>query len=124
MKPTTAFLAIIGLLVVGAAGSVMYSRSKMADALRSQEQFAKLAGGDRILYLCRQCDSRREVTLASATDVAERFKAGAVIVCPGCNDKMHVVIDPPADASHPAQVRFVNEKGHECMYVTKVPPRK
>ena len=124
MKPTTAFLAIIGLLVVGSAGSVMCSRSKMADALCSQVQFAQLTAGDRILYRCRQCDSRREVTLASATDATERFKAGAVIVCPGCNDKMHVVIDPPADASHPAQVRFVNEKGHECMYVTKAPPRR
>jgi hypothetical protein len=124
MKPTTAFLAIIGLLAVCTGLSVMYSRSKAADALRSQDQFAQLAAGDRILYLCRKCDSRREVILASATDVTERFKAGAVIVCPGCNDKMHVVIDPPTDASLPAEVRFVNEKGHECMYVTKVPPRK
>jgi hypothetical protein len=124
MKPTTVFLAIVGLLTVSAGLSVAYSRSKMGDALRSQEQFARLATGDRILYLCRQCDSRREVTLASVEDAAERFKAGAVIVCPGCNDKMHVVIDPPADASHPTQVRFVNENGHECMYVTKAPPRR
>lgn len=124
MKPTTAFLAIIGLLVVGTAGSVLYSRSKMGDALHSQEQFAQLAAGDQILYLCRKCDSRREVTLASATDVAERFKAGTEIICPGCKDKMHVVIDPATDAAHPAQVRFVNEKGHECMYVAKAPPRK
>jgi len=124
MKPTTAFFAIVGLLAVGTGLSVMYSRSVMGDALRSQDQFAQLSAGDRILYRCRQCDSRREVTLASAADVTERFKAGAVIDCPGCKDKMHVVIDPPADASHPAQVRFVNEKGHECMYVTKVISRK
>lgn len=124
MKPTTAFLAIVGLLVVGSGVSVMYSRGQMADALRTPEQFAQLSAGDRILYRCRQCDSRREVTLTNAADVAERFKAGAVIVCPGCNDKMHVVIDPTTDALHSAQVRFVNEKGHECMYVSKAPLRK
>lgn len=124
MKITTTFLAIVGLLVVGAGVSVVYSRGKMVDALRTPEQFAQLTSGDRILYLCRQCDARREVTLANATDVAERFKAGATIVCPGCKDKMHVVVDPAPDSSHPAQVRFINEKGHECMYVTKVPLRK
>ena len=123
MKPTTVFLAIVGLLAVGTGLSVMYSRSKTGDALRTQEQFGQLAAGDRILYLCRQCDSRREVILASAADGAERFKAGTVIICPGCKDKMHVVIDAPTDGSHPSQVRFVNEKGHECMYVTKAPPR-
>lgn len=123
MKPTTVFLAIIGLFAVGGSISVVYSRSKNGERLSSVEQFAQLKAGDRILYLCRQCDSRREVALVSAADAAERFKSGTVIICPGCKDKMHVVIDAPTDTSHPSQVRFVNEKGHECMQVTKARPR-
>ncbi len=124
MKLTTAFLAIVGLLAVAAGLSVAYSRSQTGEVLRSTDEFARLKAGDRILYLCRQCDSRREVTLAGTADVAERFKAGAVIICPGCKDKMRVVIGQPTGATTPSPVRFVNEKGHECMYVAKAPPKK
>jgi hypothetical protein len=124
MKLTTVFLAIVGLLAVGATLSVVYSRSTTGEVLRSQEQFAQLKPGDRILYLCRQCDSRREVTLTGATDVAELFREGTVIICPGCNDKMRVVLGPRTGSGPQSYVRFVNESGHECMYVTKAPPEK
>ncbi len=124
MKPTTVFLAVVGLLAVCATVSVVYSRSRIGEVLRSADQFAQLKTGDRILYLCRQCDSRREVTLASAADAAERFKEGAVIICPGCNDRMRLVIDPHTDSAQQPRVRFVNEKGGECMYVAKAPPGK
>ncbi|HVU18359.1 MAG TPA: hypothetical protein VHD32_15755 [Candidatus Didemnitutus sp.] len=124
MKLTTVFLALVGLLAVGTTLSVAYSRSKTGEVLSSREQFAQLRPGDRILYLCRQCDARREVTLASKAEAVERFKEGAEIICPGCKDRMRVVIGKGAQSSPQSSVRFVNEKGGECMYVTMVPRQK
>jgi hypothetical protein len=123
MKPTTVFLAIVGLVAMAGTVSVLYSRSKTGEVLHSADQFAQLKTGDRILYLCRQCDSRREETLASPADAAERFKEGAVIICPGCKDRMRVVIGPRTESARRPYVRFVNERGGECMYVAMAPPK-
>lgn len=117
MKLTSVFLALVGLLAVGTTLSVAYSRGKTGEVVSSREHFAQLKSGDRILYLCRQCDSRREVMLDSVADAAERFKEGAVIICPGCKDKMRVAIGSRTD------VRFVNETGGGFMYVAKAPPK-
>lgn len=125
MKAIQVFLVIMGLIVGAGVVSVIRSRAQYGEILHKRSQFERLKPGDRIVYVCRQCDGMKEILLTSASEATELYREGATFICPGCNDKMTVVskITPGAPGSD-GEVRFVNERGHECLTVAMALPKK
>jgi hypothetical protein len=123
MNPPRIFIVILGLIVGAAAISAYFGRAKVGEALTTKAQFEQLRPGDRIVYLCQQCDSRRTVTIASVTEALEYCREGATLDCPGCKDEMRVMLKEATGSSGPSiNVHFVNKKGHECLIIAKALP--
>lgn len=125
MKATRVFLGIVVLTVLAGVVSVIRARSKHGEILHMRAQFEQLKSGDRIVYVCRQCDGEREVVLNSDAAALEHYREGSTIICPGCNHKMKVVVKRTPGAPGSAdEIRYFNEKGHECLTVAKARPRQ
>lgn len=125
MKATQVFLGIVVLIVLAGVVSVVRARAKYGEILHTRAQFKQLKPGDRIVYVCRQCDGMKEILLTNAGEAMELCREGAMFICPGCNDKMKVVskITPGVPGSD-GEVRFVNEQGRECLTVAMARPKK
>lgn len=123
MNLPRAFAVILGLIVGTAALSVHFGRAKVGEALTTRAQFEQLRPGDRIVYVCRQCDAKRTVALASLAEALEYCRDGATLSCPGCKDEMRVVLKETTGAAGSSiEVRYVNKKGHECLTIAKALP--
>lgn len=120
MNLPRAFVVILGLIVGTAAISVYFNRAKVGESLTTKVQFEQLRPGDRIVYVCRQCDAKRTVTLASVAEALEYCREGARLSCPGCKDEMQVVLKQGAGST--VEVHYVNKKGHECLTIAKALP--
>ena len=93
--------------------------------LRRQEQFKELKAGDKIAYVCNQCKTVSETTLASTEQAMELCKEGEMVACPMCKKTTKVVTkqsrnDPPTRT----EVAYVNDKGEECMFIAKASEKK
>lgn len=123
MKPVRVFLVVVGLVVVAGVASVAWERSKYGEILHTRAQFEQLKPGDRIVYVCRDCDAKRTVALASVAEATEYYREGAKLSCPGCKDEMRVSLKKTSGASGQiVEVHYVNEKGHECLTIAKALP--
>ncbi len=120
MNLPRAFVVILGLIVGTAALSVYFNRAKVGESLTTKVQFEQLRPGDRIVYVCRQCDAKRTVSLASVAEALEYCREGARLSCPGCKDEMRVVLKQGAGST--VEVHYVNKKGHECLTIAKALP--
>lgn len=94
--------------------------------LRKTGDFKQLKGGDKIAYVCTQCQTVSEVTIESPAAAMEHCKEGATVSCPMCKKSVKVTTkrsrnDPPTGTE---QVVYVNDKGEECMFVAKVAEKK
>lgn len=123
MKPTRVFLVVVGLVVGAGVVSVVRERAKYGEILHTRVQFEQLKPGDRIVYVCRQCDAKRTVALTSVAEAMEYCREGSRLSCPGCKDEMRVVLKETSGTSGPTvEVHYVNEKGHECLTIAKALP--
>jgi hypothetical protein len=117
------FAVILGLIVGTATLSVYLGRAKVGESLTTKAQFEQLRPGDRIVYVCRQCDAKRTVALASVAEALEYCREGATLSCPGCKDEMRVVLKQvPGVSGSAVKVHYVNKKGHECLTIAKALP--
>src|SRR5688572_4601159 len=93
--------------------------------LRTEAQFKALKPGDKIVYVCNQCQSVSEVTVDSTMDPMAHCKEGGSVSCSMCKKKVTIVTKgPPKNPSIERQVSYVNEKGEECMFIAKVADKK
>lgn len=123
MKPTHVFLVVVGLVVGAGVASVAWERTKYGEILHTRAQFEQLKPGDRIVYVCRECDAKRTVALTGVAEAMEYCRVGAKLSCPGCKDEMRVLLKETSGASGPTvEVRYVNEKGHECLTIARALP--
>ncbi|MDQ5980214.1 MAG: hypothetical protein QG602_3189 [Verrucomicrobiota bacterium] len=117
------FVVLLGLIAGAAALSVYLGRAKVGESLTTRAQFEQLRPGDRIVYVCRQCDAKRTVTLTSVAEALEYCREGAMLSCPGCKDEMRVVLkQAPGATGSAVEVQYVNKKGHECLTIAKALP--
>jgi hypothetical protein len=89
-------------------------------ALRDEQQFKTLKATDQIAYVCETCKTVSVASVGTA-DGASLCQPGSTVACPACKKKTTIVLkrqrnDPPAHA----EVTFVDEKGEECLFITKV----
>lgn len=120
MKTLTRWLVYAGLVLGTASMSFAGPGPEYWQRMSQSEQFAKLKAGDKIAYVCNQCQTVSEVTLDSTAQAMALCKEGAEVTCPMCKKKVKIVAKgPPKNPSIERQVTYVNEKGEECMFVAK-----
>ncbi len=112
-------------LVLGAASIAFagppagFSTSR---ALTKAEQFQQLKPGDKIAYVCKQCNSVSVQTVASSEQAMALCKEGSTVTCPSCSKVYRAVHAGPISkgASSP-EIKFVNNQGEECLFIVKLP---
>ena len=123
---TIAKLILVAGLIAGAAGPVIAGPGPdYWQRMKTAEEFAKLKAGDKVLYVCNQCQTVTGKSIASPTEAMELCKEGASVVCPSCKEKVRVVVKgPPKNQSIAREVTYVNPKGEECFFVAKLTDKK
>lgn len=117
------FLLLLAVVAGAAALSVYVGRAKVGGSLTTKAHFEQLRPGDRIVYVCLQCDASRTVELTSVAEAMEHCREGATFDCPGCKDEMRVVLKEMTGASGSSfEVHYINKKGHECLTIAKALP--
>lgn len=114
-----AFFGVLASFAFAGPGPEYWQRMKQA------EEFAKLKAGDKVLYVCNQCQTVTEKTIASEAEAMEHCKEGATLTCPSCEMKVKVKLktqrnDPPVSR----EIVYTNDKGEECFFVAKKPEKK
>lgn len=113
------------VLIFGTAAAALAvppsKRTSVSPALRTTEQFSQLKSGDKVAYVCKECDSVTVATIESKDDGMKLCKEGDKVDCPSCKKVFRVVRKgPPSKGTTQSEVRYVNEKGEECMFVVKL----
>lgn len=111
-----ALFSVFASLAVAGPGPEYWQRVKKA------EEFAKLKAGDKVLYVCNQCQTVTEKTIASTAEAMEHCKEGATLTCPSCESKVKVTFKAKQnrnDSGKVTEVVYTNDKGEECFFIAK-----
>lgn len=120
MKITARLLLVAGLLAGAAVTAVAGPSPQYWEPLRQKPQFEELKAGDKVVYVCNQCQTVTEKTVACHDEAMEHCKEGASIECPSCKMKMRVVTKgPPKNPTLVREATYVNEKGEVCFFLEK-----
>ena len=89
--------------------------------LHNEAQLKDLKPGDKIAYICNQCQSVNEKTIESTAEAMDLCKEGATVMCPSCKQTVKLVTQgPPKNSTSSREVSFVNDKGEACFFIAKV----
>jgi DNA-directed RNA polymerase subunit RPC12/RpoP len=125
MKTKLASLILAGLTLGAASTAIAGPGPEYWQRMKTAEQFGKLKAGDKVLYVCNQCETVTEKTIASPAEAMDHCKEGATIECPSCKTKVRVVTKgPPKNSTLVREVTYVNDKGEACFFVAKAPEKK
>ena len=125
MKTLLRLSALTALAIGSASLSFAGPGPQHWQTLRTEAQFKALKPGDKVAYVCNQCQTISEVTIDSSKQAMEHCAEGGSVSCPMCKKKVKVTTKgPPKNPSIERQVSYVNEKGEECMFVAKVTEKK
>jgi len=121
---TKSSLLLLASLLAGAA-SLAFADPQNWETLRKEAQFKQLKSGDKIVYVCNQCQTVTEKVIGSTTEAMDHCKEGATVVCPSCKTKVRVVMKgPPKNPMPTREVIYTNDKGEECLFIAKVAEKK
>jgi len=125
MKTIAKLLLVAGLVAGTAVPVIAGPGPQYWETLRKQSQFEAVKPGDKIVYVCSQCQTVTEKTVATRDEVMDHCKEGATIQCPSCKATVRVVMKgPPKNPSIVREVTYVNEKGEACFFVAKLTDKK
>lgn len=127
MKTISKLIVIAGLIAGAATSAIAGSGSGAShwQTLRKEADFKQLKTGDKIVYVCNQCQTVTEKTIESTAEAMNHCKEGATVMCPSCKTKVRVVMKgPPKNPMPTREVTYVNEKGEPCLFVAKVTDKK
>jgi DNA-directed RNA polymerase subunit RPC12/RpoP len=125
MKATAKLFLIAGLLAGAAIPAIAGPGPQYWQTLNKKSQFEALKPGDKIAYVCNQCQAVVEKTITDQKEAMDHCKEGATIMCPSCKAKVRVVVKgPPKNPMPVREVTYVNEKGEVCFFVAKVVAEK
>lgn len=124
MKTKLTVLLLAGLLT-GVTTAIAGPGPQYWETMRKKSQFEALKPGDKIVYVCNQCQTVTEQTVQSTAEVMDHCKEGATVDCPSCKMKVKVVMKgPPKNPMPTREVTYVNEKGETCFFIAKRPDKK
>ncbi|MBX3750160.1 MAG: hypothetical protein KF897_08735 [Opitutaceae bacterium] len=119
MKTKLTVILLAGLLA-GASTALAGRPSGTWQTLNKPAEFEKLKTGDKILYVCNECQTVTEATVQDPAAAMEHCKEGATVTCPSCKTKVRVVTKgPPKNPKLVREVTYVNEKGERCFFIVK-----
>lgn len=125
MKIKTPWLILAGLFLGTAVSAVAGRPTYHYETLRAAEQFRQLRPGEKVLYVCSQCQTVTEQTIESTAQAMDHCKEGATITCPSCRKAYKMVLTGhPKNPGLTQQVKYVNAKGEECLFVAKASAKK
>ena len=123
MKTKTLILLLAGLFA--GAASLVFATPQNWETLRQESDFKQLKPGDKIVYVCSQCQTVTEKTIGSAAEAMDHCKEGATVMCPSCKEKVKLVTrGSPKNQTTSREVKYVNAKGEECFFIAKVVSQK
>ncbi|MBW7895443.1 MAG: hypothetical protein H3C27_10050 [Opitutaceae bacterium] len=117
----TQLLLVAGLLSGTALAVSGAPASKSWPPVRTAEEFARINPGEKIAYVCKECDSVTVATLDSKDAIMQLCKVGDMIECPACKQSYRIVrLGPPSKGRSISEIRYVNQEGKECMFIARV----
>ncbi|MBI2518607.1 MAG: hypothetical protein HYV95_17165 [Opitutae bacterium] len=95
------------------------------ETIRREAQARALQTGTKVLYVCTQCKSVSEHTIESEAQAMDHCRENATVTCPICKTTYRVVlVGPPKNPTPKREIKYVNDKGEECLFVVKVSDKK
>jgi len=86
--------------------------------LKKESQFKELKAGDKVMVVCKICDTVRVFDIKDPKEAMALCKEGRMVYCPVCKKKYKVTWIPPSKSGGPL-VTVVDEKGKPCMFFVK-----
>lgn len=125
MKAKLVSLILAGLTLGAASTALAGPGPEYWQRMKTAEQFGKLKTGDKVLYVCNQCETVTEKTIASEAEAMDHCKEGATLTCPSCKTQVKVTYkrgrnDPPVQR----EIVYTNAKGEPCFFVAKASDKK
>ena len=125
MKTRIISLILAGLTLGAAATAFAGPSPEYWQRMKTAEQFGKLKAGDKVLYVCNQCETVTERTIASTAEAMDHCKEGMTLTCPSCKKQVKVTYkggrnDPPVQR----EIVYTNEKGEACFFVAYAPKKE
>ena len=119
-------LVVIGLLFAGSASVALAGPGlQYWETLHKEAEFKSLKPGDKIVYVCNQCQTVTEKTVESTAEAMALCKAGAMVMCPSCKETVKLVTKgSPKNQTTSQEISYVNAKGEECFFIPKVVSQK
>jgi hypothetical protein len=94
-------------------------------SLTKPEQFQQLKPGDKIAYVCKECNSVSVQTIDNQEQAMELCKEGSKVTCPSCNKVYRVIkAGPISKGGQTGELKYVNDEGEECLFIVKLPADK
>lgn len=120
MKTKLSILSLV--LTLGAALPVLAGPPPLFfETLRREQQFRDLKSSDRIVYVCKECQSVTAQTVSAVPALMDYCKEGSNVTCPSCKQSFRVVMR--GQPKHPYPVReviYTNGKGERCLFIARV----
>ena len=113
----TALLIGVGLAMAQPPGKGPTFRKYKS--LKSVDDFKSVKKGDKLAFVCLECHTVAELQVEAEEDAMAYCKDGAQVTCPGCKKSYKTVRHgPPGKGLLHRHVKYVNEAGEECAFVT------
>ena len=89
--------------------------------LTKKSQFEELKGGDKVVLVCKMCDTVKVIDIKDSKQAMALCKEGRTIHCEVCKKKYKVTWTPPGKSGGPTRkLIIVDEKGKPCMFFAKL----
>jgi hypothetical protein len=90
--------------------------------LAKKSQFEELKGGDKVVLVCKMCDTVKVIDVRDTKQAMALCKEGSTIHCEVCKKKYKVTWTAPGKSGGPltSKLVIVNEKGEPCMFFAKL----
>ena len=93
--------------------------------LRQESQFKELKVGDKVAFVCTECNAISPLPIQSPEQAKKLAQEGASVACPNCQLVTKVIVRASRkDLNAPPVVTYVNEKGEEVAFMTTMPDTK
>jgi hypothetical protein len=90
--------------------------------LTKKSQFEELKGGDKVVLVCKMCDTVKVIDVRDTKQAMALGKEGRAIHCEVCKKKYKVTWTAPGKSGGPLTTKLliVDEKGKPCMFFAKL----
>ena len=89
--------------------------------LTKKSQFEELKGGDKVVLVCKMCDTVNVFDIKDKKHAMALCKEGRMIHCEVCKKKYKVTWTGPRKSGGPTRkLTIVDEKGKPCMFLAKL----